>query len=206
MPGSSHSCCGNVCDHIHESSEFEALSLLSSIDVNNISCLNEKINESGKTVFKPHNDRDSIDKFVESDADVELLFNIPFTGIVKLTGITIASTEDGSHPKEVFLYKDRENMSFDSIPDKSDKDLQLAQTCEYPMFKLEQTRFSSIKHLSIYVKGNYGAESTRIHYIGLFGSFLSPFRNPVVITNYEVTPNITDHKHIIDQTNSSFIS
>lgn len=43
-------------------------------------------------------------QFVVSDADEELLFNIPFTGNVKLKGIVIIGADDDSHPSKVKLY------------------------------------------------------------------------------------------------------
>lgn len=42
-------------------------------------------------------------QFVSSDADEELLFNIPFTGNVKLKGLIIMGGEDGYHPSNVKL-------------------------------------------------------------------------------------------------------
>ena len=49
-------------------------------------CLNESEEDSGKRVFRPWQNR--LDKgpnnLVSSDADSELLFNLPFTGNVKL--------------------------------------------------------------------------------------------------------------------------
>lgn len=42
-------------------------------------------------------------QFVQSDADEELLFNIPFTGNVKLKGIRIASEDTDSHPDKLRL-------------------------------------------------------------------------------------------------------
>lgn len=42
-------------------------------------------------------------QYVESDADEELLFNIPFTGNVKLKGIRIASDDTNAHPSKLRL-------------------------------------------------------------------------------------------------------
>ena len=50
-------------------------------------------------------------KFVESDADAELLFNIPFSAHVRLTGLCISGDQDASHPARVKLYKDRPAVS-----------------------------------------------------------------------------------------------
>ena len=51
-----------------------------------------------------------------SDADEELLFNIPFTGNVKLKGLIVMGGEDGTHPAKVRLFKNRPHMTFDMAP------------------------------------------------------------------------------------------
>ena len=61
-------------------------SLYQKIDLENVSCLNEEVEGSGRSVFKAWENRKSKDKYVVSDADEELLFNIPFTGNIKLKG------------------------------------------------------------------------------------------------------------------------
>ena len=38
-----------------------------------------------------------------SDADEELLFNVPFTGDIKLKGLIIMGGEEGYHPSKVRL-------------------------------------------------------------------------------------------------------
>ncbi len=61
-------------------------SLYQKIDLSNLECLNESEEGSGKRVFRPWQSR--LDKgetdFVSSDCDAELLFNLPFTGNIKL--------------------------------------------------------------------------------------------------------------------------
>ena len=49
---------------------------------------------------------------VESDADEELLINIPFTGDVKLKGLIVIGGEDDTHPDKVENLND---INFDVI-------------------------------------------------------------------------------------------
>ena len=49
--------------------------------------------------------------YVESDVDEEIVFNIPFTAHVKVTGITVMGELDDSHPSRVRIFKDREAVS-----------------------------------------------------------------------------------------------
>ncbi|KAK9687250.1 PITH domain [Popillia japonica] len=83
MPPHGHSCEGD--NNHHESPETGLeYSLYAKIDRENLECLNEAVDGSGKTIFKPWEERLNFNVHVESDADEELLFNIPFTGNVKL--------------------------------------------------------------------------------------------------------------------------
>ena len=72
------------CDHGEAGKVGEeagiAYSLYQKIDMDKLTCLNEESENSGKTVFKPWEMRLDREKFVQSDADEELLFNIQFTG------------------------------------------------------------------------------------------------------------------------------
>lgn len=76
-------------------------------------------------------------QFVESDADEELLFNIPFTGNIKLKGITIIGANDNTHPNKVRLFKNRPKMSFDDAASKADEEFDVERNpngdIEYPI-------------------------------------------------------------------------
>jgi len=95
-------------------------SLYSKIDMINLECLNEETEGSGKLVFKPYENRLDFSKvmmvisnrlritnfiylnqFVQSDADAEILLNIPFTGNIKLKAMIIIGANDDSHPNRV---------------------------------------------------------------------------------------------------------
>lgn len=181
--------------------------LYQKIDLEKMQCLNESRDGDGKLVFKPWDQRHERDKYVESDADEELLFNIPFTGSVKLKGIIISGENDDSHPAEVRLYKNIPQMSFDDTGREPEQAFRLNRDpdaeLEYPT---KIARFSNVQHLSIHISKNFGEENTRVYYIGLRGEFSQAHRHEVTICNYEASANPADHKveSVIPQTN--FIS
>ena len=61
----------------------------------------DQVENSGRRIFKPWERRLDKTEFVESDADEELLINIPFTGDVKLKGLIVIGGEDDTHPDKV---------------------------------------------------------------------------------------------------------
>uniref|UniRef100_A0AAV2K7W9 PITH domain-containing protein n=1 Tax=Knipowitschia caucasica TaxID=637954 RepID=A0AAV2K7W9_KNICA len=71
--------CGCAAEHDPAERGVE-YGLYRRIDLNKLQCLNETIDGTGKHVFKPWDQRRDREKFVESDADEELLFNIPGGG------------------------------------------------------------------------------------------------------------------------------
>ncbi|XP_019367622.1 PREDICTED: PITH domain-containing protein 1, partial [Gavialis gangeticus] len=146
-------------------------------------------------------------QFVESDEDEELLFNVPFTGNVKLKGIVVMGDDADTHPAEMRLFKNTPHMSFDDAAREPDQMFSLNRditgVLEYPT---KIARFSSVYHLSIHISKNFGAEMTKIFYIGLKGEWTEAHRHEVTICNYEASANPADHKleQIMPQTH--FIS
>ncbi|KAG8587944.1 hypothetical protein GDO81_005829 [Engystomops pustulosus] len=146
--------------------------LYQKIDIYKLQCLNESVEGSGKGVFKAWEERGDRSRFVESDDDAELLFNIPFTGNVKLKGIIVIGDDSDAHPAEIRLI----------------------------------ARFSNVFHLSIHISKNFGAENTKIYYIGLRGEWTEAHRHEVTICNYESAANPADHKITQITPQSHFIS
>uniref|UniRef100_A0A1B0D1P5 Uncharacterized protein n=1 Tax=Phlebotomus papatasi TaxID=29031 RepID=A0A1B0D1P5_PHLPP len=194
----SHTHC---CNHGSKNSENPNeiginYSLYTKIDLDNVECLNESIENS---VYHIHirrmHERFDVDKYVESDADPELLFNIPFSGNVKLKSIIVMGADNNSHPNKLRLYKNRPKMTFDDVNLQPDQEFQLTidsnGTVEY---NTKPVVFSSVHHLSMHFPGNFGEDLTKIYYIGLRGEFSEAHHHGVTICNYEVRPNISDHK------------
>lgn len=95
-----------------------------------------------------------------------------FTGNIKLKGIIIIGGEDESHPSRLRIYKNRPDMSFDDVSAEADQEFEIMQdqtgTLEYP---LKIVKFSNVFHLTIHIPKNYGADTTKVYYIGLRGEF-----------------------------------
>ena len=62
--------------------------------------------------------------------------------------------------------------------------------------------FSSVHHLTLHFQKNYGAETTKIHFIGLKGDWSEGHKHGVTLCTYEATPSVADHKDKIVQSNS----
>jgi hypothetical protein len=56
-----------------------------------------------------------------------------------------------------------------------------------------------VYHLSIHFSENFGADSTKIYYIGLKGEFTEANREGVVNTVYESRPMMQDHKNPLEE-------
>lgn len=126
MPHShDHGACEHEADGIDPLEMGLQYSLFQKIDMINLECLNEAVEDSGKKVFKPYEMRLDFTDFVASDCDQELLFNIPFTGNIKLKGIRVIGPSDGSHPKKVRLFKNRPKMTFDDTSAKPEQEFEL---------------------------------------------------------------------------------
>ncbi|KRX71432.1 putative cyclin-like protein [Trichinella sp. T6] len=152
-----------------------------------LTCLNERVDGSAKTVFKPWSERLNKKNYVESDVDEELLFKIPFTGNVKLKSIVVIGGDGGQRPNRIRLYKNRPSMDFDDVNLTPDQEFDLSEdpdgSVEYP---LRVAKFSGVEHLIIHFPSNVGAKTTVVYYIGLRGEFSEKQRPQVVCTNYEV--------------------
>ncbi|ESO88283.1 hypothetical protein LOTGIDRAFT_204391 [Lottia gigantea] len=202
--GHSHSC-EKEHDHGLPPEEMAAAySLYTKIDTFNVECLNEAVDGSGKTVFKPWDQRLSKEKYVESDADEELLFNIPFTGNVKLKGVILIAGPGENHPNRMKLFKNRPKMTFDDSSAEADQEFELHPDPEGVLeYSTKVARFNSVEHLSIHFPSNYGAETTCVYYIGLKGDFTEARRHEVTICTYEARANPSDHKtNALDSVNS----
>uniref|UniRef100_A0AC35F9S4 PITH domain-containing protein n=1 Tax=Panagrolaimus sp. PS1159 TaxID=55785 RepID=A0AC35F9S4_9BILA len=185
--GAGGGCSSEVSEVIHADEGIE-YNMNSLIDKDKVTVLNESIDGSGVRVFKDW--REHLDKtfYVESDVDEELLFNIPFTGHVKLTGITIMGDLNDTHPSRIRIFKDRESMSFSDIEGaKPDQEMQLKQDDEAKIdYPLIVTKFGNVHHLTLHFPSNFGGDETRIYYI-------AKIDYPLIVTKFGNVHHLTLH-------------
>ena len=120
---------------------------------------------------------------------------ISHSGDVKLKGLIVGAEDDDSAPDKVKLFKNRPNMTFDDAGAKAEQEFNLVKdtTCTL-QYAVKTVSFSSVHHLTLYFPSNFGAEQTRIFYIGLAGEFTQVNRVGVVNCVYEARPMMEDHK------------
>lgn len=189
-------CCSGEHDaDVPDSERGNLFSLYQKIDIEKVQCLNEATDGSCRHVFKPWDQKLDKTKFVQSDVDEELLFNIPFTGSVKLKGIIVIGGEDEMHPSVMKLYKNRPQMTFDDANSEAEQVFELSHDYNGDLeYATKIARFNSVTYLSIHFPTNFGAETTRIYYIGLKGDFTEMKRHEVTVATYEARANPADHK------------
>ncbi len=208
-------------NHVAPSETSSSNSLFKYIDLPHLSILNESTDtQSSSKLFRPYNERfvDVQHRFVESDADEQLLINIQFTGTVKLISIIIWAPDDEYSPKEILLFKNKSNLDFDNI-----NDLKPIFTINHPenvgthfdpeSFNLINNNihdddvgitehflprhlFSGVTNLKLFIKSNYGEDTTRLLYMDFRGTCSPLVKNPV-ITLYEAAANPADHKTFV---------
>ncbi|XP_043257604.1 PITH domain-containing protein GA19395 [Colletes gigas] len=189
--------CGKIHDEGNLGMEY---SLYKKIDIQNVECLNECQEGSGATVFKPWEDRLDTSRYVESDMDNDLLFNIPFTGNVKLKGLIVIGSENDFQPNKVKLYKNRPFMTLDDVATEPEQEFELCIDMHgMHEYSLKIVKFSSVYHLSLYFTGKEGVDKIKIYYIGLKGEWSPGHQHGVTICTYELRPQI--HEHAKDHDN-----
>lgn len=193
--GHSHGGCEADHDHAPDADRGTVYSLYLKIDTERVQCLNEAEEGSARYVFKPWDQRLDKEKFVESDCDEELLFNIPFTGSVKLKGIIVIGGEEDTHPNKMRVYKNRPNMTFDDTGSTPDQEFELHPDPNGALeYATKVTRFNQCESVSLHFPSNFGGETTKVYYIGLKGDFAEAHRHEVTICTYESAPQAADHK------------
>mmetsp|Transcript_10285 Transcript_10285/g.15785 ORF Transcript_10285/g.15785 Transcript_10285/m.15785 type:complete len:214 (-) Transcript_10285:111-752(-) len=196
-------CSGHSHDHDHE--DDLGLSLRPQIDLPNVYCLNEEVENAGRSVIKLHEERLSLTPSLTSpEDDPELLLFIPFTESVTLQSISIRSSasEETVSPKTVKIFTNRDDLDFDMVRELAPMmKLELLPPDHFPDGTIDYPcrpagRFQNISSVAIFVEDNYDDDAeqpTEITFVGLKGKGTN-MKRMAVETVYESRGMPTDHK------------
>ncbi|KAI0252500.1 galactose-binding domain-like protein [Lactifluus subvellereus] len=142
------------------------------IDRDNVHGLNLTVPEDAKEIIKPWDERESTEKFADSNVDDQLIIHVPFAQNVRIKSVLLKLGRGDTTPRRLRVYTNHANIvDFSEVDDvQPSLNISLLEgetgVTEYP---LRIAAFSSINSLSLFFSDSVGEESTRIYYIGFKG-------------------------------------
>ncbi|EGG14832.1 UPF0424 family protein [Cavenderia fasciculata] len=184
-----HDC--NDPNHSHDNVDGIEFNLNRYIDTAQITCLNERTKGSARQLFRAWEERLDESKFVESDADPELIINIPFGALTQIRSIIVIGGGNDSAPNKMKAYLNKDNIDFGNINS-------ITPIQEWQLHEDFEGQISyNTNTLTLYFPTSFGAPRTKIQYIALKGVYTNA-RREVVNTVYESRPQLSDHKGAAD--------
>jgi len=132
-------------------------SLYGVIDRDNVHGLNLTVPEDAKETIKPWDERESTEKFAESNVDDQLVVHIPFAQNVRIKSVLLKLGRGEVTPRRLRVYANRANIIDFSEVDDVQPSLNISllegetSVTEYP---LRMAAFSSINSLSVFFVRN----------------------------------------------------
>nr|BAF49174.1 hypothetical protein [Fomitopsis palustris] len=191
-------------DHHHDLPEGVGPrdNLFTRIDRDNVIALNAQDPGKGPEVIKPWDQRLDEDKYLESDADDQLIIRVPFTGAVKLRALLLKTGPGHQSPAKVSIfieYNNLEHVDFPTISDlKPVQEFDVAQGRDIGEYHVMPAKFSNVTSVTLFFPESQGADTTRVYYVGFIGTFSGERKGQPIITVYESRPNIADHPKITE--------
>ncbi|ROT39390.1 DUF1000-domain-containing protein [Sodiomyces alkalinus F11] len=193
---------GHDHDHDHSDDITPALqkSLYQQINFDEIVTLNEAVSDSGKAIVKKTwMERMDDSPELESDADEQLLMNVPFTAQVKLHSILLRTSTSPSAPKTLKLFQNRDDIDFSTAEDAEPAQVfELSQTSDLQEIPVRRALFAKVRRLALFFPDNFGhgdeedEDVTRLAYVGFKGEWTALGRAPAQII-YEAAARPSDH-------------
>lgn len=204
-------------DHVLPIPTNSAQNLRTQIDFQKLTGLNiEQQNSEIYKIFDKHEEtKYQISDYIKSDADEQVILNIPFlNSSVKLYSIILKTSSGESCPKTIKLFKNKNNIDFDHVEaakadfvlnhpnigfEEEDDDNEVREDKNEDNFVehfLPRHVFTNVTQLTLFIENVHGDEDyTKIYYVELRGEFKKLSKDPL-ITLYESAANPADHKNL----------
>ncbi|KAJ7684817.1 PITH domain-containing protein [Mycena polygramma] len=153
----------------------DVVSLLEHVDLLQLNCLNESVQHPFSSILAAKTVNTTAN-YLLSDADEQLLLNIPFHQSVRVRSIVIRSAAGEQAPKRVKLLVNRPSIGFEDVEDAEEPEVaQILDISEDDVrngrpIALRFVRFQTVTSLHIFVVSNQGgADETRIDGVDVLG-------------------------------------
>lgn len=163
--------------------------LTGSIMINEVYAINEKVSGSCQKIFKTKDKMlEKTDNVESNDNDPDLLIYIPFSSQVKVRTMTMIGGEEGTAPARIKLFVNQNNPDFDLAESPASQTLDCLENPEGELiYQLMPSKFNNTWSITLLVTLNYGADHSKIYYIGFTGVDTHK-RKKIMIGNYELKP------------------
>ncbi|KAG8699370.1 hypothetical protein FRC09_006659 [Ceratobasidium sp. 395] len=183
-------------DHDHGSSGPPPNNLYARIDRQNVAALNAEEGADPCAPLKAWHERQAETKWLESDADDQLILRIPFTGSVKLRSLLLKTGPGEQTPEKVSLFPNADELDFNDASEREPaQSFDVVQSRDVGEYTVKPAKFSSCRSITLFFPSAQGGDTVKIYYIGLVGEWSEFTRDPV-ITMYEAQANPADHQKI----------
>ena len=119
-----------------------------------------------------------------------------FAGSAKLHAILIRTSDSPSAPRNVKLFRNRDDLDFDTASNlPPTQTIQIPRSNEVAEIPLNRAYWNMTTSINLFIEDNHGhgdEDVTRIGYLGFKGEFAALNREPVRVL-YEAAANPSDH-------------
>lgn len=185
------------CHAVAQDSDPFGSDMLASINLDAVTCLNERVFRSGRNVFKTkENKLDRSESLMSNEGDEELLLYIPFICPVKVLSICVIGGGSGTSPNLVRIFKNHDHLDFSNVNHM--EPVQAFDLLENPIGEIEYmtrvSKFTNTNSLYMHFPHSTGEDYTEITYIGIKGES-SNYKKQAIIAVYESRAMKKDHKN-----------
>ncbi|KAL0564844.1 hypothetical protein V5O48_017194 [Marasmius crinis-equi] len=144
------------------------VSLLQFLDLQQLNCLNESPDHPFKPIVEGKSLNQDGAKYLQSDADEQLILNVAFNQTVRVKAVVIKSSEASKAPKTIKLAVNRPSIGFEDVQDAEEPAVaQIIHLTEEDVasgkpIPLRYVRFQGVNILHIFVLNNHGDEEETI--------------------------------------------
>ncbi|KAG8744714.1 hypothetical protein FRC10_009628, partial [Ceratobasidium sp. 414] len=162
----------SVQSFLSDAQSSVANNLFGVIDRDKVHGLNLSVPENAKEVIKPWDERDSMEKWCETNVDDELILHVPFSRNVRVRSILLKTARGEAQPRRLRIYANHPaGLDFaeaESTRPQQDFALLEGETgvVEYPV---KASAFANVIALTLFLTDTEAGEMNRIYFVGFKG-------------------------------------